>query len=63
MLPIMGGSELVVIRGHAGASRLRKIFVYFHVFATSIARGTGEVHTVFWRGNLRGKGQLGRPRQ
>ena len=42
---------------------LRKIFVYFYVFATRKTRDRGEVRTVFWCGNLRGRKQLGRPRQ
>jgi hypothetical protein len=41
---------------------LRKIYVYSYVFATRRAR-SGEVRTVFWCGNLRGKKQLERPRQ
>jgi hypothetical protein len=48
--------------GCASTQSLRKIFVYFYVFVTSVARGT-DVRTVFWCGNLSGRRRLGRPRQ
>jgi len=52
MLAIMGGIELVVFWWLSKCPKL------FYIFATNGARGTGELPTVFWWGNLRERHHL-----